>query len=141
VCDGEDETNSVDGNNAIPVSPYKTLQTAFRGALGLVLDHFYQNRDNGYKLSPAEKRKRERFAETLNRNSKNQTDSATKSDKLASLLSSEYVFQQRRQRLMAMLLPTISQDGHEKQSEEPPFTIQRIAEVLINPDRVSGEML
>jgi hypothetical protein len=140
-CDGEDETNSVDGNNAIPVSPYKTLQTAFRGALGLVLDHFYQNRDNGYKLSPAEKRRSERFAETLNRNCNNNStddcDPTMKSDKLSSLLSSEYVFQQRRQRLMAMLLPTISHAGHEKDSEEPPFTIQRIAEVLVAPNRVS----
>jgi hypothetical protein len=145
VCDGEDEINSVDSNNAIPVSPYKTLQTAFRGALGLVLDHFYQNRDNGYKLSPAEKRRNERFAETLNRNSNNNStddcndaDPTMKSDKLSSLLSSEYVFQQRRQRLMAMLLPTISQaSGHDKDGEEPPFTIQRIAEVLVAPDRVS----
>jgi len=139
ICDGEDEANSVDGNNAIPGSPYKTLQTAFRGALGLVLDHFYQNRDNGYKLSPAEKRRNERFAETLSRNGDNNStddrDSTMKSDKLSSLLSSEYIFQQRRQRLMAMLLPTISQAGHEIQSEEPPFTIQRIAEVLVAPDR------
>ena len=145
VCDGEDETNSMDGTNAIPVSPYKTLQTAFRGALGLVLDHFYQNRDNGYKLSPAENRRNERFAETLNRNSNNNNtddcndaDPTMKSDKLSSLFSSEYVFQQRRQRLMAMLLPTISQAaGHEKDSEEPPFTMQRIAEVLVAPNRVS----
>jgi len=141
VCDGEDETNSVDESNAIPGSPYKTLQTAFRGALGLVLDHFYQSRGNGYKLSPAEKRRNERFAETLNKNNtSNNTDdcdSSMKSDKLSSLLSSEYVFQQRRQRLMAMLLPTIPLTGNEKQSEEPPFTIQRIAEVLIAPDRVS----
>jgi len=143
VCDGEDETNSMDGTNAIPVSPYKTLQTAFRGALGLVLDHFYQNRDNGYKLSPAENRRNERFAETLNRNSNNNNtddcndaDPTMKSDKLSSLFSSEYVFQQRRQRLMAMLLPTISQAaGHEKDSEEPPFTMQRIAEVLVAPNR------
>jgi len=139
--DGEDETNSVDGNNNIPGSPYKTLQTAFRGALGLVLDHFYQNRDNGYKLSPAENKRNERFAETLNRNSNNNSNSTDdcdlmmKGDKLSSLLSSEYVFQQRRQRLMAMLLPTISQAGNEKQNEEPPFTIQRIAEVLVAPDR------
>ena len=143
VCDGEDENNSVDGSNAIPGSPYKTLQTAFRGALGLVLDHFYQNSSNGYKLSPAEKKRNERLAETLNRNSNNNSisanefDATMKSDKMSSLLSSEYVFQRRRQRLMAMLLPTISQGGQERNSEEPPFTIQRIAEVLVAPDRVS----
>ena len=129
LCDGEDEANSVDGNSAI--SPYKTLQTAFRGALGLVLDHFYQNRGNGYKLSPAEKKRNERFAETLIR-----SDATMTSDKLSSLLSSEYVFQQRRQRLMAMLLPS---NEHEKPIEEPPFTIQRIAEVLVAPDRVSSD--
>jgi len=163
--DGEDENNSVDGNNAIPGSPYKTLQTAFRGALGLVLDHFYQKRDNGYILSPAEKRRNERFAETvnaktntssINNNSNinndmdihvdvdvdvdvdienNGGDSTMKSDKLASLLSSEYVFQQRRQRLMAMLLPSTPNAGNERISDEPPFTIQRIAEVMIAPDR------
>eukprot|EP00537_Pseudo-nitzschia_pungens_P002363 CAMPEP_0172371818 /NCGR_PEP_ID=MMETSP1060-20121228/44980_1 /TAXON_ID=37318 /ORGANISM="Pseudo-nitzschia pungens, Strain cf. cingulata" /LENGTH=992 /DNA_ID=CAMNT_0013097569 /DNA_START=276 /DNA_END=3254 /DNA_ORIENTATION=+ len=135
--DGEDENNSVDENNAIPGSPYKTLQTAFRGALGLVLDHFYQNRDNGYKLSPAEKRRNERFAETVYSNSSNSNggDSAMNSDKLASLFSSEYVFQQRRQRLMAMLLPSTPHSGHESITDEPPFTIQRIAEVLIAPDR------
>ena len=135
MYDGEDETNSVDGNNAIPGSPYKTLQTAFRGALGLVLDHFYQSRDNGYKLSPAEKRRNERFAETLNRNNSsiNNHDLTMKSEKLSSLLSSEYVFQQRRQRLMATLLPS-----NEHESGEPPFTIQRIAEVLVAPDRVSN---
>ena len=37
-------------------SPYKTLQAAFRTALGLVLDHFYHTR-GGYKLSPAERRR------------------------------------------------------------------------------------
>mmetsp|Transcript_5925 Transcript_5925/g.12863 ORF Transcript_5925/g.12863 Transcript_5925/m.12863 type:complete len:188 (+) Transcript_5925:2394-2957(+) len=58
-----------------------------------------------------------------------------KSDKLASLLSSEYVFQQRRQRLMAMLLPSTPNAGNERISDEPPFTIQRIAEVMIAPDR------
>eukprot|EP00533_Pseudo-nitzschia_delicatissima_P003302 CAMPEP_0116086740 /NCGR_PEP_ID=MMETSP0327-20121206/5010_1 /TAXON_ID=44447 /ORGANISM="Pseudo-nitzschia delicatissima, Strain B596" /LENGTH=867 /DNA_ID=CAMNT_0003577799 /DNA_START=166 /DNA_END=2769 /DNA_ORIENTATION=+ len=126
LYDGEDEANSVDGNNAI--SPYKTLlQTAFRGALGLVLDYFYQNRGNGYKLSPAEKKRNDRFAETLIR-----SDATMTSDKLSSLLSSEYIFQQRRQRLMAMLLPS---NEHEKPIEEPPFTIQRIAEVLVAPDR------
>jgi len=141
VCDGEDENNSVDGSNAIPGSPYKTLQTAFRGALGLVLDHFYQNSSNGYKLSPAEKKRNERLAETLNRNSNNNGistndfDATIKSDKMSSLLSSEYVFQRRRQRLMAMLLPTISQGGQERNIEEPPFTIQRIAEVLVAPNR------
>ncbi len=131
VCDGEDETYSFDGNT---ISPYKTLQTAFRGALGLVLDHFYQNRGNGYKLSPAEKKRNDRLAETLIR-----SDAAMTSDKLSSLLSSEYVFQRRRQRLMAMLLP--SSNEQEKRSEEPPFTIQRIAEVLVAPDRVSDVML
>eukprot|EP00531_Pseudo-nitzschia_arenysensis_P006154 CAMPEP_0116123444 /NCGR_PEP_ID=MMETSP0329-20121206/4755_1 /TAXON_ID=697910 /ORGANISM="Pseudo-nitzschia arenysensis, Strain B593" /LENGTH=846 /DNA_ID=CAMNT_0003617367 /DNA_START=171 /DNA_END=2711 /DNA_ORIENTATION=- len=125
VCDGEDETISFDGST---ISPYKTLQMALRGALGLVLDHFYQNRGNGYKLSPAERKRNDRLAETLIR-----SDATMTSDKLSSLLSSEYVFQQRRQRLMAMLLP--SSNEHEKQSEEPPFTIQRVAEVLVAPDR------
>ena len=129
----EDETNSVDGSIQLGGSPYKTLQTAFRGALGLVLDHFYQNRGNGYILSPAERRRNERIEEKVNKNTKGNNDAKRK---LSFLLSSEYVFQQRRQRLMAMLLP---KDGEE--SEEPPFTIQRIAEVLVAPDRVSIHMV
>ncbi len=124
----EDEANSVDGSIQLGGSPYKTLQMAFRGALGLVLDDFYQKRGNGYILSPAEKRRNERIEEKVNKNTKGDNDAKRK---LSFLLSSEYVFQQRRQRLMAMLLP---KDGEE--SREPPFTIQRIAEVLVAPDRV-----
>jgi len=147
----DDETNSVDGNNAIPGSPYKNLQTSFRVALGLVLDHFYHNRKNGYKLSPAEQRRNERLAVTVDNkaNSNNSTDkdstttTTTKGDKLSSLLSSEHIFQQRRQRLMAMLLPSTShmEDSQqrrlrrERKRDDPPFTIQRIAEVLVAPDR------
>ncbi len=123
------EDNSVDGSIKLGGSPYKTLQMAFRGALGLVLDHFYQNRGNGYLLSPAEKRRNERIEAKVNKTIMNDKDA---SRKLSFLLSSEYVFQQRRQRLMAMLLP---KNGEE--SAEPPFTIQRIAEVLVAPDRVS----
>ena len=129
----EDEANSMDGSIQLGGSPYKTLQTAFRGALGLVLDHFYQNRGNGYILSPAERRRNERIEEKVNKNTKGDNDAKRK---LSFLLSSQYVFQQRRQRLMAMLLP---KDGEE--SGEPPFTIQRIAEVLVAPDRVSIDMI
>jgi hypothetical protein len=156
--DDDDEMNSIDDNNTIPGSPYKNLQTAFRVALGLVLDHFYHNRNNGYKLSPAEKRRNDRLAETVNNNANSNNDNnnnnngtnkgstMTNGDKLSSLLSSEHVFQQRRQRLMATLLPAATshmEDGQqrrqrlEKISDDPPFTIQRIAEVLVAPDRVS----
>jgi len=149
--DGEDdEANSVEGNNTISGSSYKNLQTAFRVALGLVLDHFYHNRKTGYKLSPAEQRRNERLAATVDNkaNSNNSTDkdstkTKTKGDKLSSLLSSEHIFQQRRQRLMAMLLPSTShmEDNQqrrlrrERKCDDPPFTIQRIAEVLVAPDR------
>lgn len=149
----DDEINSINGDFTVQGSPYTNLQTAFRVALGLVLDNFYHNKNNGYKLSPAENRRNERLAETVNNTSAGNNNSmhkdssmlatsTTKRDKLSTLLSSEHVFQQRRQRLMAMLLPSATHinDQHrqtrvERQIDDPPFTIQRIAEVLVAPHR------
>lgn len=114
-------------------SDVKTLREAFRIALGLVLDHFYQKR-GGYKLSPAEKRQNENNA-SLNANS-------DKQDSTAPSQSSEYIFQQRRQKLLGMVLgypdhPDRASRLKSASSEGPPFTIQRIAEVLVSPERVS----
>jgi hypothetical protein len=65
-------------------------------------------------------------------------------DKNLTPLSSEDVYLQRRQRLMMMLLPASMhpEDSPRRQkfaktSDDPPFTIQRIAEVLVAPERVS----
>jgi hypothetical protein len=119
-----------ESNRSTPHHHYKTLQQAFGVALGAVLDHFYKHR-GGYKLATAEKRRNE----TLSAIDKS-TD-----EKRRSPLSSEAVFQQRRQRLVNMLLP----ENHDRSprrstvapSDGPPFTIQRIAEVLVSPERVS----
>ena len=111
---------------------YKTLQEAFRIALGLVLDHFYRHR-GGYKLSPAEKLKNETLLASNN-------FPENSSDGRGILpLSSEDVFQQRRQKLLTMLLPDTPNHGRKgtPAAEGPPFTIQRIAEVLVSPERVS----
>ncbi|KAG7354168.1 protein phosphatase 4 core regulatory subunit R2 [Nitzschia inconspicua] len=134
-------------------SPYKTLQAAFRSALGLVLDHFYHFR-GGYKLSPAEKRRnetmqvvedgRQKDATTKNNNNNDDDDVEITNGKRPSPLSSEDVFLQRRQRLMMMMLPSSAHPESRKRpcshnllpkSDDAPFTIQRLAEVLIDPER------
>lgn len=112
---------------------YKTLQEAFRVALGLVLDHFYKQR-GGYKLAPAEKRRNE----TLSASDK------SNNEKRIPPLSPDAVFRQRRQRLVNVLLPenkvtsATSRQRKSTSSNGYPFTIQRIAEVLVAPERVSG---
>jgi hypothetical protein len=145
--------------------PYRTLQGAFRVALGLVLDHFYHNL-GGYKLSLAEER-RHRTLKTSGTTaggsqwSENQLRRGCGGDKVdefskGSLTLAAGIFQQRRQRLMMMLLPSSMQTDmngsfpsmqtdmngsfrrrkHPRGNDDPPFTIQRIAEVLVSPERV-----
>jgi hypothetical protein len=126
------------GDDSNPSPHYKTLQEAFRVALGLVLDHFYRHR-GGYKLSPAEKRRNQ----TLSATTSNSSEKTSSDERRISPQSSEDVFHQRRQRLVTMLLPDSesSEDGPRRRnlvtSDGPPFTIQRIAEVLVKPERVS----
>lgn len=117
-----------DGATAAHTSYYKTLQEAFRVALGLVLDHFYSKR-GGYKLSPSEKRRNATLS--LGDNDKS---------KRTPPLSPDSVFQQRRQRLLTMLMPPHKREDRQQRvvyDAGPPFTIQRIAEVLVSPERVS----
>jgi hypothetical protein len=114
--------------------PHRTLQEVFRNAVWIVLDHFYHSR-GGYRLSPAEKRRNEKL-------------SACKGGVDFSItvlpLTPQDVFVQRRQRLVDMLSPRRSSGGivavHTVMSAGPPFTIQRIAEVLISPERVSNAL-
>jgi hypothetical protein len=122
---------SMADNQAISQS-LKTLQEAFRMAVAIVLDHFYRNR-GGYKLSPAEKRR-------------NETLLANSAEKLSGfslkVQSPMDIFLQRRQKLVDMLLPgSLVVNGVPVQKSHvangPPFTIQRIAEVLVAPERVS----
>jgi hypothetical protein len=128
-------------------SPYKTLQAALRSALGLVLDHFYHTR-GGYKLSPAEKRRKEALdgPSEIGKNGSNSEDHSN--NMKLTPLSSEDIFLQRRQRLMMMLLPSTAHPEYRKsrsnllhKSDDPPFTIQRLAEVLIAPERVRRHCL
>jgi hypothetical protein len=112
------------------------LQEALRVALGLVLDHFYSKR-GGYTLSPSEKRRNATLVLGGDKNNKGGTPP----------LSPDSVFQQRRQRLLTMLMPPRKkqqqrEDRRQRQrvndtNTGPPFTIQRIAEVLVSPERVS----
>lgn len=106
---------------------YKTLQQAFRTALGVVLDFFYKHR-GGYRLSQAEKRGNGALVVKWNDEKKTQ--------------SVEALFQQRRQRLLHMLDSHAGTSFRRQESvvsSGPPFTIQRIAEVLLSPHRVSFE--
>lgn len=149
------DTESSDAN-----IPYKTLQMALRVATGKVLDHFYHTR-GGYKLSPAERR-RNRPPPKIEvvvddpagkngadvRTSLTSVDDSEKNDgmKHGRPLSPEDIFQQRRQKLLHMLTPASiflepSSFRRRKstvvQNDLAPFTLQRIAEVLLAPERVS----
>ena len=114
------------------VQSHGTLQEAFRIAVGIVLDHFYQNM-GGYKLSPAEKGEKSFIA------TRRKTGSHFSINELS--LTPEDIFIQRRRRLTNMLQPRRripnKEPSHQNISGGPPFTLQRIAEVLISPERVS----
>lgn len=126
-------------------SSFRCQRDVFRAALKTVLDQFY--RRSGYKLSPAEKRRNATLRAAQADESKN--DGGTKSDqpgcKASQLaaLSAEEIFQQRRQRLLSMIdAPTpVSMEVKKLPAEQdmledgPPFTVQRVAEVLVAPER------
>lgn len=117
---------------------YTTLQGAFRIALQLVLDHFNRH-CGGYKLSPAERRRIDMEAGETNHSSDNEKKKSNDSQQLKTV-SSDTVFQQRRQRLVNMLTPKFSKANKHTyiaRGSGPPFTIQRVAEVLVSPERVS----
>jgi hypothetical protein len=144
-----------------PIGRYTTLREALRTAIGLVLDHSYRCR-GGYKLSPAELRIHAAAVAA-----QNSTAGDTKID--VKPPSPEKMFQQRRRRLLALLGQEESSEAETKSQSEfvaegdsalshhastgpsylgdnvgqldgPPFTIQRIAEVLVVPERVSGQI-
>jgi hypothetical protein len=148
-----------------PTCRFNTLRGALLSALGLVLDHSYRNR-GGYKLSPAELRIHAAAAASQSAalNGMNANGGSEKENSPELELeppSPEKTFQQRRRRLLAQLgeddcssdpqsvpqSPSHQQaaatgpGSHLGDSAEfvsgPPFTIQRIAEVLLTPERVS----
>lgn len=100
---------------------YKCLEEVFRVAISAVLDHYYLQR-GGYKLSPVEKHKY----------------TATNPHGIDSESAAEYIYSQRKQSILQALSSSEARNGtipEDIAAEAPPFTIQRLAEVLIAPDR------
>lgn len=133
-------------------APYASLMEAFRVAVSLVLEHYYKHR-GGYKLSPAEKRKYAIVVEgekgtTASGATEKQSPGSMKgvangvpnaeSGKmtLSSSIAEEEIFHQRRQRLLSALEPPAALPSSAWLVDDgPPFTVQRIAEVLVSPER------
>ncbi len=146
--------------------PFRTLRGALRLAVALVLEYSYKHR-GGYKLSPAEKR---RF-EVLQQTSPTRSGGVEKSASSFHPNQTDVAFMERRMRLLKMLgggksgrssagrvassdggfTSDTSFDGaaRRKSSDDypqnsrygPPFTIQRVAEILLMPERVSFRFL
>ena len=128
-------------------SKHKSLRSGVAVAVLLVLDQSY--RSKGYKLSPAEQRLGTKSADTKGRNgmaggkdtpSENQGSAFGNGPNAT--MSSREAFDRRRDRLLSMLgYRATSENGEIEEtraggeSEEPPFTIQRLAEVLVAPER------
>ena len=133
---------------------YMSVRDALVSALTLVLDHYYYNR-GGYKLSPLEKRIYDIVAENNDATKDlpdNHESSAAATDPVR---NSEEVFQKRKKRLLEMLgkyCNAVASDHENSDIEKgstvallhsrdntksffPPFTIQRLAEVLMEPER------
>lgn len=119
---------------------YKSLGHAFSEAIAFVLDHSYRHQ-GGYKLSPAEVRK-------YNITMANSNNTMTTKKQGAAL--PEEIFRQRRHRLMALVTTNqeVGINGSSSGTKNgrngaasaqirngPPFTIQRLAEVLLSPSR------
>jgi len=143
--------------------PFRTLRGALRLAVALVLEYSYKHR-GGYKLSPAEKRRFEVLQQQANANrgrEKNasflpsQTDVAFMERRMR-LLKMLGGGKSARSAVTRVLSGNASDGGfasdtsfdsalRRKASEDfaqsnhygPPFTIQRVAEVLLMPERVS----
>jgi hypothetical protein len=139
---------------------FNCQRDAFQAALSLVLDYFQKKR-GGYKLSRAEQQR----CDTWNENeedvrvygTENAVKNCTVNDKQNgaavldagqdkkgnnAIVTAEEIFQQRKQHLLNMLGPStdvlLDSNGVGQSSLDgggPPFTIQRIAEVLIAPER------
>jgi hypothetical protein len=127
---------------------YSCLRELFRMAISLLLEHYYQHR-GGYTLSPVEKRRHamtvsvtatssamktdeKQLMEISAQNGVNSHTDLVRGEAEEKLSPEEEVFRQRWQRVLSLLeQPTGSLTG----DVGPPFTIQRIAEVLIAPER------
>jgi PPP4R2 len=120
--------NSNEGNRAYGKPKYSSVKDALTFSLNSVLDFYYHNR-GGYKLSPAEKRKYS-LAGAIGTNKPE--------------LTVNEIFQARKKHILDMLGRYCEMNGEQRGttmssaavgSELPPFTIQRVAEVLMEPER------
>uniref|UniRef100_A0A7S3L3B8 Uncharacterized protein n=1 Tax=Amphora coffeiformis TaxID=265554 RepID=A0A7S3L3B8_9STRA len=142
VLNGLNQKQSANTNKPVegpkaPQTTYNSLRQVFRIATGSVLDHFFQNR-GGYKLSPAERRRNS----TVVSSNKTEGDKAmSESTENGGTQTAEEVFKKRKQRLLNLLGDS---DETTKNSgtvatpqyiSGPPFTVQRVAEVLLTPER------
>ena len=124
-----DELNRCSNNNPFFRNPtrYKCLRDVFHGAIEIVLDDYFE-RKGGYKLSPAEKRRFEK--PEMNPNSSTEYR-----------ITAQDIFSQRKARLLKLMdakdtsQHTSTGTGTDPETTGPPFTIQRIAEVLVAPGR------
>jgi len=121
-----------------PQTKYRSLREVFRIATGSVLDHFFRKR-GGYKLSPAERRRN--FV--LSSSNPAEGDKAISEPiQIVASQNAEAVFKQRKQRLLNLLGDsdaTMTNNSSTAATSHfatgPPFTVQRVAEVLLTPER------
>eukprot|EP00547_Thalassionema_nitzschioides_P006236 CAMPEP_0194218958 /NCGR_PEP_ID=MMETSP0156-20130528/24897_1 /TAXON_ID=33649 /ORGANISM="Thalassionema nitzschioides, Strain L26-B" /LENGTH=640 /DNA_ID=CAMNT_0038948473 /DNA_START=269 /DNA_END=2189 /DNA_ORIENTATION=- len=99
---------------------YNTLAKAVSAGIAFVLDHSYRTQ-GGYKPTSAEicQFQNSQMKQQQNNNNNNPQTAATSSPE-------SVIFQQRKQRLVQSVL--LRNDG-------PPFTIQRLTEVMVDPAR------
>jgi hypothetical protein len=96
-----------------------------------VLEFYYYTK-GGYKLAPAERLRYRTSASSvapLSTDPPEPTSTTTPATTSITATLEEQIFQQRLQRLLSALEQPSATDG------QPPFTVQRIAEVLVAPER------
>ncbi|GAX26552.1 hypothetical protein FisN_21Lh018 [Fistulifera solaris] len=119
------DTNDAESPN------YNSLQQVLRVSVQAVLEFFY-NTKGGYKLAPAERLRYRTSASSVEHLSTDPPEPTSKTTPATTVITKtleEQIFQQRVQRLLSALEQTSVTDG------QAPFTVQRIAEVLVAPER------
>ena len=116
---------------------YHSLKDALSFALSSVLDFYYRKR-GGYKLSPAEKRKYSLGTTDAAKSVGDENHNTTQDNTV------DNIFQSRKKHILDMLGRYCDINGEQGANSRssvsgggvlPPFTIQRIAEVLMEPER------
>ncbi|GAX23296.1 hypothetical protein FisN_21Hh018 [Fistulifera solaris] len=119
-----------DTNDTEP-SQYTSLQQVLRVSVQAVLEFYYYTK-GGYKLAPVERLRHRTSASSvapLSTDPPEPTSTTTPETTSITATLEEQIFRQRLQRLLSALEQPSVSDGH------PPFTVQRIAEVLVAPER------